>query len=104
VVRPELAEGEGARVSESKTYPGPLAFSVGGPLEGRAPAPTVGRIVHYENGGSKALPAMVTVVHTETVVDLVVFMQTGISFRLQVPLIGTVGGSDPGIWVWPPRA
>lgn len=97
-------------MSHSKTALGPEQFTVRTPVSGTPPvefrpAPvTVGRIVHYRGHGSDLpWPAMVTVVHDAETVDMVVFLQAGISFRVLVSY-EQPGDGDPGSWVWPPRA
>lgn len=67
--------------------------------------PSIGRIVHYHSHGSpngqhKPEPraAIVTAVHTDTVVDLMVCNPTGLYFDRS-----TVQGEGPGQWSWPPR-
>ena len=72
------------------------------------PAPTVGRVVHYQahgspNGQHKSLPraAIITAVHEDGGTDVCVLNPTGMFFNPRTPF-----SAEPkaGHWNWPPRA
>lgn len=67
--------------------------------------PTVGRIVHYffkaysiDGEVTEMLPAIITKVHSSTLVNLGVFADDYIHVT-SVPF----GDGEPRTWVWPPR-
>jgi hypothetical protein len=68
------------------------------------PKPTVGRIVHFtpranQDPGPDPWAAMVTRVHSDSVVNLTVFPPAGTPApETQVEL-----GAGPRTWRWPPR-
>lgn len=71
---------------------------------------TVGRIVHYVEGENDKKTevhraALVTQVHTEECIDVVVFYPTAFAFRTLVlhSGIGPKPGYDDGTWHWPRR-
>ena len=68
-------------------------------MEGQKPS--VGRIVHYSHSGTP-LAAIITMVHTDTTINLTVFAQNGDSWGRQ-----TVSYNEDrvthGTWSWPPR-
>lgn len=80
---------------------------------GRAPAhhqkPSIGRIVHFygEDGGLDPSPAIITKVHSDTMVNLRVFYDEGTPERVtSVPLFETRegGGAQTNRFcIWPPR-
>jgi hypothetical protein len=68
-------------------------------------APTIGRIVHYTSYGtpngeydSACRAAIVTEVHSDTVVSLAVLNPTGAFFNLALPYDENQTG---GTWHWP---
>lgn len=71
--------------------------------------PTIGRIVHYKNTeteaqfqkGAQVVPAIITRVHSDNVVNLTVFTDSGggVHQKTSVSL-----GTDAGTWAWPERA
>jgi len=69
--------------------------------------PTIGRVVHYHSYGTPGgefLPepraAIVTAVHSLTLVGLAVLNPTGLFFNQFVPFSEE---PEPGYWSWPPR-
>jgi hypothetical protein len=63
--------------------------------------PTIGRIVHFIETGTE-WPAVITMVHSDTLVSLQVFRQSDIIPATSVPL-GDVDQA-PFTWHWPQRA
>ncbi len=73
--------------------------------------PSVGRIVHYQSYGTpkgefKSLPraAVISAVHENGTVDVVVFNPEGLFFNKGLSMGGPDGTvPTPGCWNWPPR-
>jgi hypothetical protein len=72
--------------------------------------PSIGRIVHYQAHGSpdgthKAVPraALITAVHDDTTVDLMVCSPTGLYFN-QKTVLDESESPKGGTSRWPPRA
>jgi hypothetical protein len=68
--------------------------------------PTIGRIVRYVDGNSQEWPAIITVVHSDTLVSLQVFRQSDIIAETSVPLDSSTGNPPGGhhTWHWPDRS
>ncbi len=66
----------------------------------REQKPSIGRIVHYTEGG-KPLPALITEVDTDEVVSLNVFYPVGSDLKLGQ--IRFSKEAQEGCWSWPPR-
>jgi hypothetical protein len=72
-----------------------------------APAPTIGRTVHYVLPNGKHRPAIISEVNPDTV-NLVVFAGAPDDFD-QIGIVsslveGVEEGTEPGTWHWPERA
>lgn len=67
---------------------------------------TIGRIVRFIDGNSQEWAAIITVVHSDTLVDLQVFRQADIIPATSVPLDSSTGNPPGGhfTWHWPDRA
>lgn len=65
----------------------------------------IGRIVRFVDGNHQEWPAIITVVHNDTLVDLQVFRQADIIPATSVPLDGATGNPLGGnfTWHWPER-
>lgn len=70
--------------------------------------PTIGRIVLFglksytiegEDGKYLQAPAIITKVHTDELVNLTVFLDSGLEYKTSVPF----GDGEPNTWIWPPR-
>jgi hypothetical protein len=66
---------------------------------------TIGRIVRFRDTDGAEWPAIITVVHSDTMVSLQVFRQADITARVSVPLDGSTGNPVGGnfTWHWPER-
>lgn len=66
-----------------------------------AQSPSVGRVVHYQEGQNPPLAALITAVYEEAEVSLVVYREHLHMFRQGVEFSAT---PQSGHWNWPPRA
>ena len=65
------------------------------------PKPSLGRVVHYYDTDGTTKAAMITYVHSESLVNLAVFGPNGETFgRTSIAYSDTPGS---GGWFWPPR-
>jgi hypothetical protein len=68
--------------------------------------PTIGRIVHFIESTGDEWPAVITMVHSDTLVSLQVFRQSDVIPATSVPLDSSTGNPPGGhfTWHWPQRA
>jgi len=67
---------------------------------------TIGRIVHFVDGDMQEWPAIITFVHSDTLVDLTVFRSKGaLLFECitSEELVGTHDSPSSHSWHWPVR-
>jgi hypothetical protein len=70
------------------------------PRQPKRPVASVGRTVHYTTDSGRPRPAVITEVHDDDFVDLVIFNSLG-----AVPVEDIEFSEEPtsGCWSWPPR-